>query len=52
MTVTATTSASTKVPAAAEAPVDSAAELLNAMAAMPAGHPSRANLRDRAIEAW
>ncbi len=31
---------------------DSAAELLNAMAALPAGHPSRAALRDRAIEAW
>ena len=39
------------VQAGAEAPVDSAAELLNAMAAMPAGHPSRAALRDRAIEA-
>ncbi|GAA2892670.1 hypothetical protein Acy02nite_62870 [Actinoplanes cyaneus] len=36
----------------AESPVDSAAELLNAMAAMPAEHPSRAALRDRAIEAW
>ncbi|MEU7908670.1 RNA polymerase sigma factor SigF, partial [Actinoplanes sp. NPDC049118] len=34
------------------APQDSAADLLNAMAAMPAGHPSRASLRDRAIEAW
>ena len=31
---------------------DTAADLLNAMAAMPAGHPSRAALRDRAIEAW
>jgi RNA polymerase sigma-B factor len=31
---------------------NSAVELLNAMAAMPAGHPSRAALRDRAIEAW
>ena len=31
---------------------DSAADLLNAMAAMPAGHPSRPALRDRAIEAW
>ncbi|MFC3993851.1 RNA polymerase sigma factor SigF, partial [Actinoplanes siamensis] len=38
--------------ASAASPVDSAAELLNAMAAMPAGHPSRAALRDRAIEAW
>ncbi|KWV31940.1 SigB/SigF/SigG family RNA polymerase sigma factor [Micromonospora rifamycinica] len=31
---------------------DSAADLLNAMAALPANHPSRAALRDRAIEAW
>ena len=31
---------------------DTASELLAAMAAMPAGHPSRAALRDRAIEAW
>ncbi|MDT0532520.1 SigB/SigF/SigG family RNA polymerase sigma factor [Micromonospora sp. DSM 115977] len=31
---------------------DSAADLLNAMAALPAGHPSRAALRDKAIEAW
>lgn len=31
---------------------DSAADLLNAMAALPARHPSRAALRDRAIEAW
>ncbi|SNT20880.1 hypothetical protein SAMN06264365_1711, partial [Actinoplanes regularis] len=38
--------------ASAESPVDSAAELLNAMSAMPAGHPSRAALRDKAIEAW
>ncbi|MFC4072925.1 RNA polymerase sigma factor SigF, partial [Actinoplanes subglobosus] len=38
--------------ASAETSADSAAELLAAMAAMPAGHPSRAALRDRAIEAW
>ena len=31
---------------------DTAADLLNAMAAMPVEHPSRAALRDRAIEAW
>jgi RNA polymerase sigma-B factor len=31
---------------------DSAADLLNAMAALPANHPSRAAMRDRAIEAW
>jgi RNA polymerase sigma-B factor len=34
------------------AAADTASELLAAMAAMPAGHPSRAALRDRAIEAW
>jgi RNA polymerase sigma-B factor len=31
---------------------DPAGELVNAMAALPAGHPARAALRDRAIEAW
>jgi RNA polymerase sigma-B factor len=31
---------------------DTAADLLNAMAAMPVAHPSRVGLRDRAIEAW
>ncbi|MET0495365.1 MAG: SigB/SigF/SigG family RNA polymerase sigma factor [Actinoplanes sp.] len=31
---------------------ENAVELLEAMAAVPAGHPSRAVLRDRAIEAW
>ena len=30
----------------------SASELLTAMAALPVHHPSRAALRDRAIEAW
>ena len=35
-----------------DAPTESAAELLNAMAAMPVGNASRAALRDRAIEAW
>jgi len=30
----------------------SASELLTAMAALPVNHPSRAALRDRAIEAW
>jgi RNA polymerase sigma-B factor len=34
------------------APADTASDLLAAMTAMPAGHPSRAALRDRAIEAW
>ncbi|GIF40329.1 RNA polymerase sigma factor SigF [Actinoplanes xinjiangensis] len=36
----------------AVATTDRASELINDLAAMPAGHPSRANLRDRAIEAW
>ncbi|GAA1848438.1 hypothetical protein GCM10009687_13140 [Asanoa iriomotensis] len=31
---------------------DSATDLLTALAAVPAGHPSRAALRDRTIEAW
>ncbi|MEU4237105.1 SigB/SigF/SigG family RNA polymerase sigma factor [Actinoplanes sp. NPDC026619] len=31
---------------------DLASELITAMAGLPAGHPSRAGLRDRAIEAW
>src|SRR3712207_7017950 len=35
-----------------DASADSAAELLQARAALPADHPSRAALRDRAIEAW
>jgi RNA polymerase sigma-B factor len=33
-------------------PADSAAQLLCAIAALPAGHPSRPALRNRAIEAW
>jgi RNA polymerase sigma-B factor len=36
----------------AETPTDTATELLDAMAATPTGHPDRAALRDRAIEAW
>ncbi|MFG1994592.1 RNA polymerase sigma factor SigF [Actinoplanes sp. NPDC048988] len=35
-----------------ETNADGASELITAMAAMPVGHPSRAALRDRAIEAW
>jgi RNA polymerase sigma-B factor len=50
MTVTVTKP--TTVATATTAPADSAAELLAAMAAMPAEHPSRPALRDRAIEAW
>jgi RNA polymerase sigma-B factor len=34
------------------ASTDGAGELILAMAALPAGHPSRARVRDRAIEAW
>jgi len=42
-----------EAPAAiATKPTDTATELLTAMAALPAGHPSRARLRDRTIEAW
>ena len=52
MTVTETSPISPATKIGAEAPADSAAELLNAMAAMPIGHPSRAQLRDSAIEAW
>jgi len=33
-------------------PTETAAELLTALSALPAGHPSRAALRDRTIEAW
>ncbi|MCY1138246.1 SigB/SigF/SigG family RNA polymerase sigma factor [Actinoplanes sp. Pm04-4] len=36
----------------ASADTDTASELITAMAALPAGHPSRSELRDRAIEAW
>ncbi|WP_203707973.1 sigma-70 family RNA polymerase sigma factor, partial [Asanoa iriomotensis] len=39
-------------PDTATVPAESATELLAALAAMPAGHPSRAALRDRTIEAW
>jgi RNA polymerase sigma-B factor len=48
---TATTTTDTETLTGARA-ADTAADLLNAMAAMPTGHPSRAALRDRAIEAW
>ncbi|GID28836.1 SigB/SigF/SigG family RNA polymerase sigma factor [Paractinoplanes brasiliensis] len=37
---------------AERAETDTASELITAMAALPAGHPSRAALRDDAIEAW
>jgi RNA polymerase sigma-B factor len=44
--------ADTAIHADATTSTDLASELINAMAALPAGHPSRAGLRDRAIEAW
>jgi RNA polymerase sigma-B factor len=44
MTVIATADAATST--------DRAGELIDAMAALPAGHPSRPGIRDKAIEAW
>ncbi|MBB2947026.1 RNA polymerase sigma-B factor [Actinoplanes lutulentus] len=55
MTVAVETAAVVEAPTKAvdsSASTDRASELINAMAALPAGHPSRAALRDRAIEAW
>ncbi|MEV6349206.1 SigB/SigF/SigG family RNA polymerase sigma factor [Actinoplanes sp. NPDC051851] len=40
------------VPESSAASTDQANELIAAMAALPAGHPSRPGLRDRTIEAW
>jgi RNA polymerase sigma-B factor len=37
---------------AATSQTDLAGQLMETMAALPAGHPSRAGLRDRVIEAW
>ncbi|GAA4605334.1 hypothetical protein GCM10023107_71640 [Actinoplanes octamycinicus] len=42
----------TAVETDASTSTDPASDLINAMAALPAGHPSRSGLRDRAIEAW
>src|ERR1700754_3613987 len=39
-------------PDTAVLPAETATELLAALAALPAGHPSRTALRDRTIEAW
>ena len=57
--MTATSTKRAAVPAVHESAIpdadtraDSATELLRAMAALPAHHPSRAALRDRTIEAW
>jgi RNA polymerase sigma-B factor len=44
--------ADTAAPADAATSTDRAGELINAMAALPAGHPSRSRLRDQVIEAW
>ena len=55
MTVTATQSeVSTRVEVSTtlDAQPDSKADLLDAMAATPVGHPHRATLRDQAIQAW
>ena len=51
ITTTVTTASHSETLTGARA-ADTAANLLNAMAAMPTGHPSRPALRDRAIEAW
>ncbi|GIF15796.1 RNA polymerase sigma factor SigF [Actinoplanes teichomyceticus] len=42
----------TAAPADATTSTDRAGELINAMAALPAGHPDRPALRDHAIAAW
>jgi RNA polymerase sigma-B factor len=52
MTAQTVDTSTTDIPTLEVTPSDSAAELLNALAAMPAAHPSRAALRDRTIEAW
>jgi RNA polymerase sigma-B factor len=50
--ITAPVKSSLPSPPVDEGDADTATELVNAMAAAPAGHPSRPVLRDRAIEAW
>ena len=52
MTITETPPLSPATTGRTDAPADSAAELLSAMAATPIDHPCRAILRDHAIEAW
>jgi RNA polymerase sigma-B factor len=42
----------TPAPAGTATSADRAGELINTMAVLPAGHPSRSGLRDRVIEAW
>ncbi|WP_306214812.1 SigB/SigF/SigG family RNA polymerase sigma factor [Actinoplanes sp. RD1] len=52
MTVVATPAISTADAPGEPATTDRAGELINALAALPAGHPSRPAVRERAIEAW
>ncbi|WP_229070207.1 RNA polymerase sigma factor SigF [Actinoplanes sp. DH11] len=52
MTVVAAPAHSTTLASGTTGTTDVAGELITAMAALPAGHPSRPGLRDRAIEAW
>ncbi|MEV6631538.1 sigma-70 family RNA polymerase sigma factor [Actinoplanes sp. NPDC051470] len=52
MTVAAAPAPSTVDAAEQPAKTDRAGELIAALGALPAGHPSRAAVRDRAIEAW
>ena len=52
MTATLTEPATTEDTLTGAKAADTAAELLGAMADLPHDHPSRAALRDRAIEAW
>ncbi|GAA1630691.1 RNA polymerase sigma factor SigF [Actinoplanes couchii] len=42
----------TASPSTAATSTDRASELINAMAALPANHPSRPGMRDQVIEAW
>ncbi|WP_306215492.1 SigB/SigF/SigG family RNA polymerase sigma factor [Actinoplanes sp. RD1] len=52
MTVVAVSAPDTDTSADASASTDRAGELINALASLPAGHPSRPAVRDRTIEAW
>ncbi|MCY1141601.1 RNA polymerase sigma factor SigF [Actinoplanes sp. Pm04-4] len=52
MTVVASPATSTVKTVEEPATTDRASELIAALSALPAGHPSRPAVRDRAIEAW
>ena len=52
MTAIAVSADSAQLDSDATTNADPAGELSRAMVALPAGHPSRAGLRDRAVEAW